>query len=105
MEQPDVGELWHHMEESQNEVVNVETFDLDQNLSQPIWIHQHPWLSWNVNHCFGVRDHYSISPLCFYASALLPTHLQASTNQELPLARILLFNYIERKKKQSLSQD
>lgn len=36
MEQPDVGELWHHMEESQNEVVSVETFDLEQNLSQPI---------------------------------------------------------------------
>lgn len=42
MEQPDVGELWHHMEELQNEVVNVETFDVDQNLNQPVWIHQQP---------------------------------------------------------------
>lgn len=42
-------------------------------------------------------DHYSVLPLCFYASARLQTHLHVSMSRELPLFGISVLNYAEQR--------
>lgn len=43
-------------------------------------------------------SHYSVLPLCFYASARLQAHLQISMRRELPLTGISVLNYAEQRK-------
>lgn len=43
-------------------------------------------------------DHYSVLPLCFYASAHLQTHLQVFMSQEIPLVGISGLNYTQQRK-------